>query len=352
MPVGRGGGPDGHGGRVVPLIFFDLEGPLSPQDNAYEVMGLIPDGHRLFEVISRYDDLLTLEWREDYEPGDTLRLIVPFLVRHGITAEDVKRVSQQAGLVPGAAELMGRLRSEGWEVHVVSTSYEQHATNIGGKLALPTAAIHCTRIAFDRLRSRLSRDDLDQVAAMEQIILRDLYSDDLSSGTKDEPIREQLDPFFWESGLAGALALPGEAVTVMGGRRKAWTMEEVARVKGASLRNAAFVGDSITDVQGARMLESLGGLAIAFNGNAFILPDVTVAVAATRLDAIHPILEAWTSGGRGQVKRMVGGVPRPGADEGPHFHWMVGCEAAQLKEVIALHKVFRRRMREAAAKLG
>jgi len=62
----------------VPLIFFDLEGPLSPQDNAYEVMGLIPDGHRLFEVISRYDDLLTLEGREDYEPGDTLRLIVPW----------------------------------------------------------------------------------------------------------------------------------------------------------------------------------------------------------------------------------------------------------------------------------
>jgi energy-converting hydrogenase A subunit R len=336
----------------VPLIFFDLEGPLSPQDNAYEVMGLIPDGHRLFEVLSRYDDLLTLEGREDYEPGDTLRLIVPFLVRHGITAEDVTRVSQQAGLVPGAADLMARLRSEGWEVHVVSTSYEQHATNIGGKLGLPKGVIHCTRIAFDRLRSRLNRDDLNHVAAMEQIILRDLYGDDLSSGTKDEPIRNRLDPFYWESGLAVALALPGDAVTVVGGRRKAWTMEEVARVKGVSLRNAAFVGDSITDVQGARMLESLGGLAIAFNGNAFILPDVTVAVAATRLDAIHPILEAWRSGGRARVRRMVQGTPARGTDESPHYHWMVGCEQARLKEVIALHKVFRRRMREAAAKLG
>jgi len=352
MPVGGGGGANGYGGRAMRLIFFDLEGPLSPQDNAYEVMGLIPHGHRLFEVISRYDDLLTLEGREDYEPGDTLRLIVPFLVRHGITAEDVKRVSQHAGLVPGAADLVARLRSEGWEVHVVSTSYEQHATNIGGKLGLPMGTIHCTRIAFDRLRVRLSRDDLKQVAAMEQVILRDLYGEDLSSGTKDEPIRKRLDPFYWESELAGALALPGEAVTVVGGRRKAWTMEEVARVKGVSLRNAAFVGDSITDVQGARMLESLGGLSIAFNGNAFILPDVTVAVAANRLDALYPILKAWTAGGRGQVQRLVAGSPRSGADEGPHFHWMVGCEEAQVQEVIALHKVFRRRMREAAARLG
>lgn len=334
------------------LIFFDLEGPLSPQDNAYEVMGLIPDGHRLFEVISRYDDLLTLEGREDYEPGDTLRLIVPFLVRHGITAEDIKRISDTAGLVSGAADLMARLGSEGWEVYVVSTSYEQHATNIGGKLGLPLAAIHCTRIAFERLRARLTQEHLRQVAAMETTILRDLYSDELSSGTKDELIQKQLDRFYWGSGLAEALALPGEAVTVVGGRRKAWAMEAVARARGSSLRQAAFVGDSITDIQGARLIDSLGGLAIAFNGNAFILPHVTVAVAATRLDSVYPVLEAWVSGGRARAKHMIGEAPKRSKDDGPYFHWMVGSEAARLNEVIALHKVFRLRMREAAAKLG
>jgi hypothetical protein len=49
---------------------------------------------------------------------------------------------------------------------------------------------------------------------------------------------------------------------------------------------------------------------------------------------------------------MVAGALRTGAGEGPHVHWMVGCEEAQLQEIIELHKVFRRRMREAAAKLG
>ncbi len=334
------------------LIFFDLEGPLSPQDNAYEVMGLIPEGHRLFEVISRYDDLLTLEGREDYEPGDTLRLIVPFLVRHGITADDVKRVSEMAGLVPGAAELMARLRPRGWEVTVVSTSYEQHAINIGGKLGLPMAAIHCTRIDFDRLRARLSQEHLRQVAAMETIILRELYGDDLSSGSKDELIQKHLDPFYWGAGLAEVLFAPGSDVTVVGGRRKAWAMEAVARSRDCSLREAAFVGDSITDIQGARLIESLGGLAIAFNGNAFILPHVTVAVAATRLDSVYPVLEAWVSGGRAGAKRMIGEAPKGSKDDGPYFHWMVGSEEARLNEVIALHKVFRGRMREAAAKLG
>jgi predicted HAD superfamily phosphohydrolase len=69
---------------TMKLICFDLEGPLSPQDNAYELMKLFPDGGKIFEVISRYDDLLTLENRPDYEPGDTLALIAPFLAYHRI----------------------------------------------------------------------------------------------------------------------------------------------------------------------------------------------------------------------------------------------------------------------------
>ncbi len=100
------------------------------------------------------------------------------------------------------------------------------------------------------------------------------------------------------------------------------------------------------------MIESLGGLAVAFNGNAFILPHVTVAVAATRLDCLHPILDAWRQGGRARVKQWIAERPVVAPDEGPHIHWMVGCGSSRLEEAVALHKAFRRRIREAAAKLG
>jgi energy-converting hydrogenase A subunit R len=199
---------------------------------------------------------------------------------------------------------------------------------------------------------RLTREQLGKVKEMEEMILRDLYAEDLSTGTKDELIQKRLDAFFWGGGLWDALAVPDEGVTVVGGRRKAWVMEAVARDRDISLRNAVFVGDSITDVQGARMVESLGGLAVAFNGNAFILPHVTVAVAANRLDSVYPILEAWGSGGRAQVRRLIDQATAGAEADGPHLHWMVGCEGKRLDEIIAVHKVFRRRMREAAAKLG
>ncbi|GAG18116.1 unnamed protein product, partial [marine sediment metagenome] len=91
------------------FIAFDLEGPLSPQDNAYELMKLFPNGDRIFEVISRYDDLLTLEEKEDYEPGDTLALIVPFLVLHNITEADISRLAGEASLTGGADKLISWL---------------------------------------------------------------------------------------------------------------------------------------------------------------------------------------------------------------------------------------------------
>ena len=56
------------------IVCFDLEGPLSPQDNAFEVMGAIPRGLEIFSALSTYDDILALEGRQDYEPGDTLKL--------------------------------------------------------------------------------------------------------------------------------------------------------------------------------------------------------------------------------------------------------------------------------------
>ncbi len=102
------------------FVCFDLEGPLSPQDNAYELMKRFPNGDKVFEVISRYDDVLTLEERGNYEPEDTLALIVPFLVLHGVSENDIKTLAVKAGLTGGAKELILWLKENGWQVFCIS----------------------------------------------------------------------------------------------------------------------------------------------------------------------------------------------------------------------------------------
>ncbi|MGZ7111525.1 MAG: hypothetical protein ACXVIU_09355, partial [Halobacteriota archaeon] len=130
---------------------FDLEGPLSPQDNAYEVMHSIKEGPALFEVLSRYDDYLAIRNRPNYEPGDTLQLIVPFMIVNGITEQDVRKASSRAQLVGGARDLIKWLKDETWDVHIISTSYEQHAYNVASKLDVEREKVHCTRFPLDSL---------------------------------------------------------------------------------------------------------------------------------------------------------------------------------------------------------
>jgi energy-converting hydrogenase A subunit R len=63
------------------VFISDCEGPISINDNAFELAGyFIEDGEKFFTVISKYDDILVDEVkREGYNAGGTLKLIVMVL---------------------------------------------------------------------------------------------------------------------------------------------------------------------------------------------------------------------------------------------------------------------------------
>jgi len=141
--------------KINNFICFDLEGPLSPQDNAYKLMKLFPDGDRVFEIISRYDDLLTLEEREDYEPGDTLALILPFLLLHDISGDEITELAVKASFVGGAEKLVSWLQSKGWKVFCITTTYEPYAMHLTHKLGIFTHNVACTVLPWGKLHLTL-----------------------------------------------------------------------------------------------------------------------------------------------------------------------------------------------------
>jgi energy-converting hydrogenase A subunit R len=340
------------------VIGFDLEGPLSPQDNAFEVMeavyrrdGLLEAGHRIFSMISYYDDLLTEAGKVDYEPGDTLALIVPFLLHHGLREDDVLQVSAGAKLVDGAAELMESLRSHDWAIHIISTSYEQHAYGIARRLDVPAECVFCTAFPIGTWREALGEVDFSLVAAMEQRIL-DLFPPDPDDAEKTARVRELLDRFYWEMLPGRPLSEIWEQMSVMGGRRKAGAVEDILRRvdPGLRLRDVVVVGDSITDIRMLEVVEAAGGLAIVFNGNRFCLPQGTVGVGSTSIRDLWPLLSIWENGGgRKGIRDHVVAAEQEGP---PFYHWLVGTTERALESVIDLHGQFRRAVREGAAQLG
>jgi len=330
---------------MVNFICFDLEGPLSPQDNAYELMKLFPNGDKIFEVISRYDDLLTLEEREDYEPGDTLALIVPFLVLHNISEDDIATLAAKASLTGGADKLISWLEYSGWKVFCISTSYEQYAIHITQKLGIYAHNVACTPFPLDKFRATLCKEDLKLLRQTEEDILT------MRPVVDDERIKQSLDNFFWEKLPTTNLGLAIKEVKPVGGRRKVAALNRFADSHQQPLSNWVVVGDSITDFRMLQAVEEEKGLAIAFNANEYALPYSTMSLASTLISDLTEVLEIWQKGRRDRVEKIVRQREKAGgvADRG-YFHWLSGRK--DLDEVIKIHKRIRHLVREEAGKLG
>ena len=350
--AGRGGGGERGQGREeerrkkkrrrkrMRVACFDLEGPLSPQDNAYEVMGLIENGRKIFEVISRYDDLLTLEGRQGYEPGDTLKLIIPFLVLHGITSRDVERVSEAAPLVEGAAETLQELRDTGWKVHIISTSYAQHALRIARALGVPEEDVACTRV---ELESFSGAEGLELVREVEHLILEKLYPE-----MDDREILRTLDEFYFVKLPRTELGRMIERVEVTGGERKVRAMLRFLERHGLGVEECVAVGDSITDFKMLRRVREGGGLAIAFNANQYALPHCDVGVASTTLRSLLPLMHAFAAGGRAGALLAAEKLE----SEEAVYTLFPGETQEKLQEALEVHMRFRRLVRGESAKLG
>ncbi|MBA7515842.1 hypothetical protein ES705_07885 [subsurface metagenome] len=327
------------------FICFDLEGPLSPQDNAYELMKLFPNGDKIFEVISRYDDLLALEEREDYEPGDTLALIVPFLVLHDISENDIAALATKARLTGGAAELVSWLQSKSWKVFCISTSYEQYAIHITHKLGIYAHNVACTSFPLDRFRATLGKEDSALLRRAEQDILTMSPVDD------DDKIKQRLDYFFWERLPTTNLGTAIKEVKPVGGRRKVAALNKFADTYEQPLSKWVVIGDSITDFKMLQAVEEAGGLAIAFNANEYALPYATMSLASTSISDLMEVSEAWQKGSRRGVEKIVKEKEEiGGTGDGGYFHWLSGSK--DIDEVIKVHQRIRRLVRQEAGKLG
>lgn len=324
-------------------ICFDLEGPLSPQDNAYDLMKLIPNGDQIFEVISRYDDLLTMEGRADYEPGDTLALIVPFLVMHNITEADIAALATRATLNDGALELISSLKRSGWEVFCITTTYEQYANHITRELGIVKRNVAFTKFRLDKFKISLCKED---TALLEQT-----KQDILSMKADDSMIKQKLDSFFWKLLPRTKFGRAIRQVKPVGGRRKVSALKGFSRRTGQPLSCWVVVGDSITDSKMLEAVKKNGGIAIAFNANEYALRYANVGLASINLGDLRLVTKAWERGGKEAVEKAVREKWKEGGiGDRNYFHWL--DKRRNLEEPLAIHKRIRRLVREEAGKLG
>ncbi len=294
------------------IFISDVEGPISKNDNAFELTShFIPDGDRFFSLISKYDDVLAdIIKRPRYKAGDTLKLILPFLKAYGSTNKKIEEYSSQnVLLVPGAKDTL-RFVMTVMRSFLVSTSYEHYIRSLCVLTGFPYESAYCTKLDIDKYRmderekNRL-KEIKEEISAIPMIEIPKNAQSLKDFSQKDQETLRRLDEIFWKEISKMDSGRMLKDVNPVGGTEKANAVQQIARRLNSSIHDVMYVGDSITDVQSFQLVKKSGGLTISFNGNEYAIREAEVAVLSDNTIVTSVLADTFNRFGKEQVIRLV-----------------------------------------------
>jgi len=299
--------------QTNPRIFVtDCEGPISKNDNAYELTSsFVPDGDSFFALVSKYDDVLAdVVQKPGYKAGDTLRLILPFLKAYGATDKKIKEFSaRNVLLVPGAKNTLTFVRKL-LPSFIVSTSYEQYISALCTVTGFPFENTYCTRLNMDKYdisaeETKRLKGLGKEIVTLPMIEIPKNASSVSEFSRRDQETLERLDEIFWKEipkMESGRLLVE---VNPVGGSEKARAVKDIIKKMGCSLDRVMYVGDSITDAPALKLVRENGGLAVSFNGNSYSVRESEVAVLSGDTTVTSVLAEAFSRLGKEGTLRLV-----------------------------------------------
>lgn len=287
------------------IFVTDCEGPVSKNDNAYEITShYVPNGDKLYTVISRYDDVLAdIVKKPRYRAGTTLKLVLPFLKAHGLTNKDMQKFSaKNLILIQHAKETLNHARNI-MRAFIVSTSYEHYMRALCRSVGFPYESTYCTKVNIDRHTiPEKERSELKRIAQeIAQMPVFDVPADAKTLEDLDQAARaavKRLDQIFWKEMPKTESHKLLDETDIVGGSEKAAAVEEIAKKLHADLADVMYVGDSITDEQAFKRVREKGGLTVSFNGNQYAVTQAEVAVVSQSSIATAAIADAFAKGGK------------------------------------------------------
>ena len=266
------------------LFISDCEGPISKNDNAYELTEhFIPNGDKLFANISRYDDVLADVFaKPGYTAGSTLKLVLPFFKAYNITDQQIEEFSaQNILLIADTKATLNHVQAVA-DAFIVSTSYEHYIRSLCKAVDFPYKNTYCTKVRLDKYqispqeKTRL-REIAKEISQMPQITIPATAKSVDDFSLSDQEAIKRLNEIFWSELPNMSLSRLLEVVTV-GGEQKAESIRDAAKRLDADLADVMYVGDSITDVEALKLVHAAGGLSVSFNGNSYAVQNAEVSV--------------------------------------------------------------------------
>ncbi len=290
------------------ILVSDLQGPITANDNARELIAaVVENGDRLFQAVRRYEKVLSnISRKEGVKPGDSLRLILPFLKAYGATDSSLLRFSRESmRIVPGADKAM-RFSQELMSSFIVSTSYEHYVGAACDQIGFPFENTFCTRLSMDMLdmedwEAETLRNLAREIVRLPLLEVPEGVSNVRDLGPDDRLVLRRLDEIFWTEMTDLSSYQLVSQVNPVGGDEKATSVVEICKRMSVPLEDCMYVGDGETDARVLQVVKRSGGLSVAFNGNLPALREAEVGVVSENAIVTSILAELFYRGGRDGV---------------------------------------------------
>jgi len=297
---------------VKRAFISDCEGPISKNDNAFEITShFVPNGDKLFTVISRYDDVVAeVIKKPGYKAGYTLKLILPFLKAYDVTDQKMREFSaQNLILIPNVKDTLRYVRNVA-HAFIVSTSYEHYIEALCQALNFPYENTYCTKVNIDKYHMTAGeKNSLKKLTReIQQMPIIEIPSGARSLNDFPEEYRktiQRLDEIFWKEIANMESGKIFREVNPVGGEEKANAVKDAAEKVGIDLSSVMYVGDSITDVEAFRLVKENDGLAVSFNGNQYAIKTAEIAILSENSVVTAVIADAFCRFGKRETLSLM-----------------------------------------------
>jgi energy-converting hydrogenase A subunit R len=297
---------------VKRVFISDCEGPISKNDNAFEITArFVPNGDKLFTLISKYDDAFADVLKKPaYSAGSTLKLILPFLKAYDVTDRQMEEFSaQNLILIANSKDTLQHVRAVA-SAFIVSTSYEHYIKALCKALDFPYEKTYCTKLSIDKYavteqeKMRL-REVAREIAQMPMITISPAAKSIEDFSIEDQETIGRLDTLFWSEIAGMSLGRIFSNVKTVGGSQKAEAIEDAVEALGAQLSDVMYVGDSITDVEAFKLVRNNSGLTVSFNGNHYAVKNAEAAVLSENSTVTAVIADLFCNLGKQQTSQVL-----------------------------------------------
>lgn len=271
----------------------DCEGPLTLNDNAYEMADkFIENGGELFKILSLYDDyIVDMVKKENYKAGNTLKLILPFFVVENLTNQDFIDFSKDNIYAVRDSKFLLNYLKNAMNTYIVSTSYGQYIEAVSNYMQLPFENTFYTKVDMDSLK--LNDEEIKKIIEFKDLILKN--PDDY----------ELFDDIFFNQISKMGIYEKIRDIEVVGGEGKKLAIDEIIRRDDINQDQIFYIGDSITDVEPLAFAHKNNGISVSFNGNEYPLKVAEIAIVSPSAVATAVIANVYAENDKNYVLEFI-----------------------------------------------